>query len=111
MSNPHTPIWAHTDFMGGKARNGKRSIITRDGMGIAETMNGGEEGKSDAALIVRAVNSHAVLVEALRQCTSPIAGYAVKDAAQALEVLSEFLDHIRKVDAIARAALAQLDKP
>lgn len=51
----------------------------------------------------------AEMLEALRQCTSPIAGYAVKDAAQALEVLSGFLDHIRKVDAIARAAIAKAE--
>jgi len=63
------------------------------------------EFQANAHLIAAAPD----MLAALRECRSPISGYAVKDAAQALEVLSHFLDHIRKVDAIASAAIAKAE--
>lgn len=94
----HTQIWSHTDFMGGKARNGKRSIITRDGEGVAETMAGGEEGRNDAALIVRAVNSHAELLKALRRIDS-----LLHDANMDMRAVS--------ARSVAAAALAKAEAP
>jgi len=50
---------------------------------------------------------NADLLEALRQCISPIGGYAIKDSAQALEVVSDFLTQICRTTDIAKAAISK----
>ena len=54
---------------------------------------------------VKAEQERDALKEALRQCISPIGGYAIKDSAQALEVVSDFLTQICRTSDIARRAL------
>jgi len=58
-----------------------------------------------AAEVERLTAERDALKEALRQCISPICGYAIKDSAQALEVVSDFLEQIFRTSDIARKSL------
>jgi hypothetical protein len=89
MSNPHTPLHAIGPSPTGThyVLEGRRAFASTD-------------TQEDAALIVRAVNSHAVLVEALQKIFAlTLANHCDRD-----EALEEIRSNIR-------AALAQLDKP
>lgn len=100
MSNPHTPLPWHID---GSNLSAIISCTVPRGHPDAKHTCGdyetiadcrGDNWKENATLIVRAVNSHAVLVEALRGM---------------LEL--HIAHHNQPIHAAARAALAQLDKP
>lgn len=116
MSTKHTPAPWVLEIRNGLGEASSEATVAeigtsgkyRGGIAYAQSAEhidgiGRDELIANARLIAAAPD----MLDALKECTSPIAGYAVKDAAHALEVLSEFLDHIRKVDAIARAAIAK----
>jgi hypothetical protein len=100
MSNPHTPLpWRVIyDNDTGPGDDGFfewYELENASGEPIARI-----DSEANAALIVRAVNSHAVLVEALQKIfTLTLANHCDRD-----EALEEIRSNIR-------AALAQLDKP
>jgi hypothetical protein len=97
MSNSHTPLHAIGPSPTGThyVLEGRRAFASTD-------------TPEDAALIVRAVNSHAVLVEALRK----LAAFDDIGANRRLADTGSYLsfDEPGAVET-ARAALAQLDKP
>jgi len=93
----HTPTpWAIDETMGGKTK-----LWGADGTPICTVSRTRKNGLGDAALIVRAVNSHAALVAALQRAADAISSI-VQQAGDAHN--NDALDYALSE---ARAALAQ----
>lgn len=100
----HTPgPWA-LDDTGWIARvdNGEPVCLINAGLRNDELPS---QELADAHLIAAAPE----MLEALKACRSSIGGYAISSPDQALEVVSDFLEEIRRVDGIARAAIAKAE--
>jgi hypothetical protein len=107
MSNPHTPLPWHVSrgTLGRPAVSGADyEVAAMSSCGIPPNSvimaDKFAEVEANAALIVRAVNSHAVLVEALRE----IAEIGIHE-------IHDFEAVAARMQSAALAALAQLDKP
>jgi hypothetical protein len=99
MSNPHTPLpWRVFGIK--NADTGEHFYVACSPSDKPGALASGLS-KANAALIVRAVNSHAVLVEALQKLLDE---YDAWDCYNDNGFTAETLE-------LARAALAQLDKP
>jgi hypothetical protein len=106
MSNPHTPLpWRVFGIK--NADTGELFYVACSPSDKPGALANGLS-KENAELIVRAVNSHAVLVEALRE----IAAFDDRGANEHLAKTGSYgaFDEPGAVET-ARAALAQLDKP
>ena len=99
MTGKHTPTpWAIF----------KAGIGEENGDGIASLWREGEEREANAALIVRAVNSHDELVKALKSLVEAVVNGTVYDAQSDPSYFNGSIDVLFEAVDVGSAALALL---